>query len=104
MTHYVDWDILILKVPTAEHEVSHSKFSDRLVIRAAGMSIVLESGWSESLAQLRQDAQFWLENSRGDVKIILLFSIGRARAGTMVIEKWENRLVPTTHDFHTGGY
>jgi hypothetical protein len=39
MTHYVDWNILILKVPTAEHERSHRKFNDKLVIRAAGMGL-----------------------------------------------------------------
>jgi hypothetical protein len=39
MTHYVDWNILILKVPTAEHERSHRKFSDKLVIRAAEMGL-----------------------------------------------------------------
>jgi hypothetical protein len=129
MTHYVDWNILILKVPTAEHERSHRKFSDKLVIRAAGMgleeefdslgatkfktphmskegdsafkplsirprkadwpTIVLEFGWSESLVKLRQDAHRWLENSGGDVKIVLLFSIGRT-ARTMIIERWEN--------------
>src|SRR5271156_625489 len=133
MTHYVDWNILILKVPTAEHERSHRKFGDKLVIRAAGMgleeefdslgattfktsrvskegdsafkplsirprkadwpTIVLESGWSESLTRLRRDARIWLEESKGDVKIVLLFSISRT-ARTMIIEKWENRPVP----------
>ena len=133
MTHYVDWNILIVKVPTVEHEAAHRIFSDKLVIRAAGMgldeelisigattfktprvskegdsafkplsmrprgadwpTIVLESGWSESLTKLRQDAHRWLENSRGDVKIVLLFSIGRP-ARTVIIEKWENRPVP----------
>src|SRR5271155_3670029 len=47
----------------------------------------------ESLTKLRQDARIWLENSRGDVKIVLLFSISRT-ATTMIIEKWENRPVP----------
>jgi len=47
----------------------------------------------ESLTKLRQDARIWLENSRGDVKIVLLFSIGRT-ATTMIIEKWENRPIP----------
>src|SRR3954463_15604001 len=56
-------------------------------------TIVLESGWSESLTRLRRDAHIWLENSGGDVKMVLLFSIGRT-ARTMVIEKWENRPVP----------
>jgi hypothetical protein len=56
-------------------------------------TIVLESGWSESLTRLRRDAHIWFENSGGDVKIVLLFSIGRT-ARTMIIEKWENRPVP----------
>jgi hypothetical protein len=133
MTHYVDWNILIVKVPTAEHEAAHGIFSDELVIRVAAMglkrefyrlgattfktprmskegdsafkprsirprkadwpTIVFESGWSESLTKLRQDAHRWLENSGGNVKIVLLFSIGRT-ARTMIIEKWENRPVP----------
>src|SRR2546423_11910885 len=33
MTHYVDWNILILKVPTAEHEIAHRSFGHELVIR-----------------------------------------------------------------------
>jgi hypothetical protein len=135
MTHYVDWNILIVKVSTVQHEAAHRKFSEKLVIRVAAMgledefaslgattfktlriskegdsvyrplsmrprgtdwpTIVIESGWSESLTRLRRDACLWLEDSRGDVKIVLLFSIGRgARAGTMIIEKWENRPVP----------
>jgi hypothetical protein len=134
MTHYVDWTILIVKVPTVEHEASHGIFRDQFLIgetilmglrwelisigattfktprvskegdsalkplsmRPRGAdwpTIVLESGWSESLTRLRQDAHIWLENSRGDVKIVLLFSIGRT-ARTMIIEKWENRPVP----------
>jgi hypothetical protein len=125
----VDWEILILKVPTAKHEVAHRSFNDMLVIRTAGMglqwelvslgattfktsrmskegdsafrprsilpretdwpTIVIESGWSESLTKLRQDAYRWLKDSRGDVKIVLLFSIGRT-ARTMIMEKWES--------------
>jgi hypothetical protein len=132
LTHYVDWDILILKVPTAKHERSHRKFSQKLTVRAAMMgledefddigattykasgvskegdsafkplskrprdtdwpTIVLESGWSESLTRLRRDAYIWLDKSKGDVKIVLLLSIGRT-ARTMIIEKWENRPV-----------
>jgi hypothetical protein len=134
LTHYVDWNILIVKVPTAEHEIAHGSFGDELVVRTAEMglkgelvnigattfksprvskegdttykprsirirkadrpTIAIESGWSESLTRLRQDAHIWLENSGGDVKIVLLFSIGRT-ARTMIIEKWENRPVPT---------
>ena len=133
LTHYVDWDILILKVPTAEHEQAHRLFSDQLFGEALLMglrrelisigattfktlrmskegdsafkplsmrphkadwpTIVIESGWAESLTKLREDSSHWLEISRGDVKIVLLFSIGRT-ARTMIIEKWENRPVP----------
>ena len=129
----MDWDILILKVPTAKHEAAHGTFSDQLVVETALMglrwelfrlnattyktprmskegdsafkpgsmrpletdwpTIIIESGWSESLTKLREDARRWLENSRGEVKIVLLISIGR-RARTMIIEKWENRPVP----------
>jgi hypothetical protein len=132
LTHYVDWDILILKVPTAKHEIAHCHFGQKLSARAIRMgleddfinigatkfqvrraskegdtafkplsmrpreadwpTIVIEAGWSESLRKLRLDAGFWLEDSGGDVKIVLLISIGRRR-GTkrMIIEKWENR-------------
>jgi hypothetical protein len=135
LTHYMDWDILILKVPTAKHERSHGNFGKKLIARVTRMgledefdylgattfktphvskegdsafkplsirprdadwpTIVLESGWSESLTRLRRDAYIWLKDSGRDVKIVLLFSIGRrASAGTMIIEKWENRPVP----------
>jgi len=136
LTHYVDWDILIVKVPTTKHEAAHRRFSTRFTFRAGLMglidelwdvgaatfktrrmskegdstfkplsmrpretdwpTIVIESGWSESLKRLRRDARIWLEESRGDVKIVLLISIGRrARAGTMTIEKWENGPAPS---------
>jgi hypothetical protein len=133
MTHYVDWNILIVKVPTVQHEAAYGNFRDRLVARVIGMgllrdfyntgaakfvaggvskegdagykpksirprstdwpTIVFESGWSESLTKLRQDAHLWIEKSGGDVKIVLLLSINRT-ARTMIIEKWENRPLP----------
>jgi hypothetical protein len=145
LTHYVDWNILILKVPTAKHEVAHGTFSDQLFCEAALMglrwelcrlgattyktprmskegdssfkpgsmrpletdwpTIVIGSGWFESLTRLREDARHWLENSGGDVKIVLLISIVRqartagtaGTARTMIIEKWENRPVPLNY-------
>jgi hypothetical protein len=42
MTHYVDWNILILKVPTVEHEAAHGNFRDGLVVRVAGMGLQRE--------------------------------------------------------------
>jgi hypothetical protein len=145
LTHYVDWNILILKVPTAKHEAAHGTFSDQFFFEAGLMglryelfrlnatkyetprmskegdssfkprsvrpletdwpTIVIESGWSESLTKLREDAHRWLENSGGDVKIVLLISIVRpprtaGTAGTtrrIIIEKWEHRPVPPSY-------
>ncbi|PWW77931.1 hypothetical protein C7212DRAFT_175711, partial [Tuber magnatum] len=51
-------------------------------------TIVLESGVSESPQRLKVDARWWLDNSRGDVKIALLFFVSRA-AKTICIEHWE---------------
>src|SRR5271168_1047617 len=39
MTHYVDWNILILKVSMAKHEVAHGHFGQKLTIRAASMGL-----------------------------------------------------------------
>src|SRR5437764_2709200 len=39
LTHYVDWDILILKVPTAEHEIAYRTFSDQLFLEAVLMGL-----------------------------------------------------------------
>ncbi|CUS12289.1 unnamed protein product, partial [Tuber aestivum] len=36
-------------------------------------TIVLESGWSESQAQLERDSQLWFQGSAGAVKVVLLF-------------------------------
>jgi len=130
--HYVDWDIMILKVLTVECEVSHLAFRGELCIRAAMMglkneliglggatyktprmskegdstfkprsirprladwpTIVLEAGRARSLTRLRRVAHLWLEDSGGEVKVVLLFSISRTTR-TMIIEKWENRPV-----------
>jgi len=50
-------------------------------------TIVFESGLSESLAKLRSDAKWWLIESRGQVKIVVLFSVKPARR-EIRIEKW----------------
>ncbi|CUS08063.1 unnamed protein product [Tuber aestivum] len=41
-------------------------------------TIALESGWSESQAQLERDSQLWLQGSAGAVKVVLLFKFFRA--------------------------
>ncbi|KAF2194373.1 hypothetical protein K469DRAFT_651654 [Zopfia rhizophila CBS 207.26] len=56
-------------------------------------TIVFESGLSETLTRLRHDARWWLTNSRGDVKIVIIISITPAQ--TMLrVEKWCHSPVP----------
>ncbi|KFY85252.1 hypothetical protein V500_08576 [Pseudogymnoascus sp. VKM F-4518 (FW-2643)] len=51
-------------------------------------TMIIESGWSESLAQLRCDASWWLVNSLGKVHIALIISLHQDDR-TIVIETWE---------------
>lgn len=53
-------------------------------------TLILEAGVSQSLRQLRNSAKWWLSNSRGEVKIVLIFSIHEG-SRTIQIEKWEAR-------------
>jgi hypothetical protein len=53
-------------------------------------TLILEAGVSQSLRQLRNSAKWWLSNSRGQVKIVLIFSIHEG-SRTIQIEKWEAR-------------
>ncbi|KAF2179909.1 hypothetical protein K469DRAFT_753765 [Zopfia rhizophila CBS 207.26] len=50
-------------------------------------TIVSESGLSEALSYLRNDARWWLSNSRGDVKIVIIISITPAQR-MLRVEKW----------------
>ncbi|OGM39664.1 hypothetical protein ABOM_011522 [Aspergillus bombycis] len=54
-------------------------------------SLVIETGVSESLAKLRRDATWWLQNSSGDTRIVLVISIKKAMR-EIRFEKWQ--LVP----------
>jgi hypothetical protein len=40
-------------------------------------TVVVEVGVSESYRKLRADAQWWLTNSRGDVKLVIIVSVSR---------------------------
>jgi hypothetical protein len=55
-------------------------------------TIVIESGVSESLRRLRFDASWWLTESGGDVKIVIIISIQRTQnaQSRLQIEKWEH--------------
>jgi hypothetical protein len=56
-------------------------------------TLILEVGASETLHHHRKDAHWWLANSQGAVKIVLLINIDK-RLRTLRIEKWENRPPP----------
>ena len=59
-------------------------------------TLVFEVGMSETLRKLRNDAQWWLANSQGRVKIVLLFKINQVTK-TIHIEKWECRPATLTY-------
>jgi hypothetical protein len=40
-------------------------------------TVVVEVGVSESYRKLRADAQWWLTNSRSDVKLVIIVSVSR---------------------------
>jgi len=50
-------------------------------------TIVFESGLFESLTKLRNDAEWWLTNSQGDVRIVIIVSV-RPENKTLRVEKW----------------
>jgi hypothetical protein len=50
-------------------------------------ALVVEAGVSETLARLRVDADWWLTNSNGEVKVVVIISIRRAQK-SIWIEKW----------------
>ncbi|KAL4780853.1 hypothetical protein BJX76DRAFT_364024 [Aspergillus varians] len=49
-------------------------------------TVVIETGVSESCPRLREDARWWLANSSGDVRIVLIISIKRNK---VYFEKWQ---------------
>jgi hypothetical protein len=51
-------------------------------------SFVIEVGVSESLAMLRSDAAFWITNSDGRTRIVIVLSINR-RDQRILVERWE---------------
>jgi hypothetical protein len=56
-------------------------------------SFVVEVGVSESLAMLRRDAAFWITNSDGRTRIVLVLSVNQ-RDRQILVERWEE--VPRT--------
>jgi len=55
-------------------------------------TIVFESGVSESRPRLRTDAGWWMANSSGDVKIVLLLHVSSPKK-RIFLEHWETQTV-----------
>lgn len=60
-------------------------------------SVVIESGYSESTIHLRQMADLWISESDGQVKVVIVISIERARE-KILIEK----SIPNPTPLNTG--
>ena len=52
-------------------------------------SLVIEVGVSESLGQLRTDADFWLTKSGSQTRVVILLAVNKATR-VMKIERWED--------------
>ncbi|KAB8277358.1 hypothetical protein BDV30DRAFT_205038 [Aspergillus minisclerotigenes] len=50
-------------------------------------TLVVESGWYESLAHLQMDANIWIGRSEANVKVVILISMTKDR-DALVLEKW----------------
>lgn len=56
------------------------------VTTAGRPTLVIETGVSESLPRLRQDARRWFADSNGEVRIVIIITVRRKR---IMIEKWQ---------------
>lgn len=70
-----------------EADVSYTPLS-RPLEDDAWPSLVIEVGVPESLAMLRSDAAFWITNSDGRTRIVIVLSVNR-RDRRILVERWE---------------
>jgi hypothetical protein len=70
-----------------EADVSYTPLS-RPLEDDAWPSLVIEAGVSKSLAMLRTDAAFWITNSDGRTRIVIVLSVNR-RDRQILVERWE---------------
>ena len=52
-------------------------------------SLVIESGYSESIHQLRTDAHWWYNNTSPKTKTVILVHAGRSPTSAVTVEVWE---------------
>lgn len=69
------------------------------ISNGAWPSLMVEVGVSESLQQLRNDARYWLTNSGGETRVVILISINTV-AKEVKFERWEDvpRIQPARHN------
>ena len=51
-------------------------------------TVILEVGWTQSMASLRQAMQWWFQASSHAVKIVILVKIQATSTNSIIIEKW----------------
>ena len=51
-------------------------------------TVVVESAWSESLAKLKEDSLFWLNESDQEVKVALTIRMAPKGSKTVTIQRW----------------
>ncbi|KAJ5120899.1 uncharacterized protein N7515_010287 [Penicillium bovifimosum] len=86
-------------IPSKAHERVTQSFSAQLIRNNPSddddwPSLVIETGLSESEAQLRNDAHWWFSNSGYQVKLVLLIHIQRSPQRRVVLKLYSLR--PTT--------
>jgi hypothetical protein len=64
-----------------------SAYMPSLIRRDDWPTLVIEAGYSESLTKLRADARWWIDNSHGKVKIVILIHVRPANK-QLSFEKW----------------
>lgn len=55
-------------------------------------TLIIQSGFIESKLKLQADAKWWITESRGDVKTVLVICVHR-REAKIIIQKWESPIV-----------
>jgi len=63
-------------------------------------TLIIECGVSQSRDRLAVDAHWWLENSGGQVKIVLLISFSESKK-EIHVEQWELVTIPDPHVTHS---
>ncbi|KAJ9392158.1 hypothetical protein DTO063F5_917 [Paecilomyces variotii] len=114
-TYFGDIETLIIKVPTKAHEKAHASIGHETYycLRSMGIgerlglskpstsphdydwpNFVIEAGYSENIPNLHMDARWWIENSGGQVLMVILIWISPPTK-TVLIEKWIPSLLNT---------